>query len=101
MSISAMATPSALVQALAKYAGYHRDKRNILTHFFGVPLIVFGVQVLLARAGMSMGGVFVSAMWVVTALACLYYLRLELAMGAVMTIWRRRGRIGIIRFTWG
>ena len=89
MSISAMATttPSALVQALAKYAGYHRDKRNILTHFFGVPLIVFGVQVLLARAGISIGGVFVSAMWVVTALACLYYLRLELAMGAVMTIW--------------
>ena len=89
MSISTMATatPSALVQALAKYAGYHRDKRNILTHFFGVPLIVFGVQVLLARAGISIGGVFVSAMWIVTALACIYYLRLELAMGAVMTIW--------------
>ena len=86
MSITATATHSSIVRALAKYAGYHRDKRNILTHFFGVPLIVFGVQVLLGRAGFEIGGVFVSAMWLVTALACIYYLRLELAMGAVMTI---------------
>lgn len=87
MSISATLTPSAIVQALANYAGYHRDKRNILTHFFGVPLIVFGVQILLARAGVSIDGVFMSALWVMTALACVYYLRLELAMGAVMTVW--------------
>lgn len=87
MSISAIASPSTLVRVLANYAGYHRDKRNIFTHFFGVPLIVFGVQVLLARAGVSAGGVFVSAMWLATALACIYYLRLELAMGTVMTIW--------------
>ncbi len=86
MSAIATATPNSLVRELAKYAGYHRDKRNILTHFFGVPLIVFGVQVLLGRAGFEIGGVFVSAMWLVTALACIYYLRLELAMGAVMTI---------------
>ena len=87
MSISATTTPNALVRALANYAGYHRDKRNIFTHFFGVPLIVFGVQVLLARAGFPVGGVFISAMWLATALGCLYYLRLELAMCAVMTIW--------------
>ena len=87
MSISVTATPNALVRALSNYAGYHRDKRNIFTHFFGVPLIVFGVQVLLARAGVTVGGVFLSMMWLATALACFYYLRLELAMGAVMTIW--------------
>ncbi len=87
MSVIATTNPSALVRALANYAGYHRDKRNILTHFFGVPLIVFGVQVLLARAGVHIGGVFVSAMWLATVVACIYYLRLEWAMGAVMTVW--------------
>lgn len=87
MSISTTVPPSALVRALANYAHYHRDKRNVFTHFFGVPLIVFGVQVLLARAGVSVGGVFPSAMWLATALACLYYLRLEVAMGLVMSIW--------------
>ncbi len=86
MSISTTETPSALVRALANYAGYHRDKRNILTHFFGVPLIVLGVQVLLARVGIGVGGVFLSLMWLATALACLYYLKLELAMGTVMTV---------------
>jgi uncharacterized membrane protein YGL010W len=79
--------PNALVQALAKYARYHRDKRNILTHFFGIPLIVFGVQVLLAHAGFGVGGIFVSALWLLTVLSCAYYFRLELAMGAVMALW--------------
>ncbi len=87
MSISVSPSPSALVLALAKYAGYHRDKRNIFTHFFGVPLIVFGVQLLLSRAGMTVAGVFVSFMWLTTALACSFYLRLELVMGTVMTVW--------------
>ena len=35
---------------LAQYAEYHRDRRNIVSHFIGVPMIVFGVGVLLARA---------------------------------------------------
>ena len=35
---------------LAQYAEYHRDRRNIVSHFVGVPMIVFGVGVLLARA---------------------------------------------------
>ncbi len=87
MSSIVQDAPNALVQALAEYAGYHREKRNILTHFFGIPLIVFGVQVLLAHAGFVVAGMYVSALWFVTALACLYYLRLELAMGAVMAVW--------------
>ena len=78
MSISAIASPSTLVRVLANYAGYHRDKRNIFTHFFGVPLIVFGVQVLLARAGVSAGGVFVSAMWLATARSELFDLRKDI-----------------------
>jgi len=29
-----------LVDQLAQYAEYHRDGRNILTHFVGVPMII-------------------------------------------------------------
>jgi len=32
---------------LAQYAEYHRDRRNIATHFIGVPMIMFGSLVLL------------------------------------------------------
>ena len=34
---------------MAQYAAYHRDKRNIVTHFVGIPLIVFAIGILLAR----------------------------------------------------
>ncbi|MFO0325387.1 MAG: Mpo1-like protein, partial [Burkholderiales bacterium] len=30
-------------QLLVQYAAYHRDRRNIATHFVGVPVIVFSV----------------------------------------------------------
>ena len=42
---------------LAQYAEYHRDRRNIVSHFVGVPMIVFGVGVLLARATFPAFGV--------------------------------------------
>ena len=38
---------------LAQYAEYHRDRRNIVTHFIGVPMIVFAVGVLLARPALA------------------------------------------------
>ena len=46
-----------LVDQLSQYAAYHRDRRNIATHFVGIPLIVFAIGVLLARAEVSVGGV--------------------------------------------
>jgi uncharacterized membrane protein YGL010W len=37
-------------ELMVQYATYHRDRRNIATHFFGIPLIVFAIGVFLARA---------------------------------------------------
>ncbi|MCA6214929.1 DUF962 domain-containing protein [Ideonella sp. B7] len=36
-------------ELLVDYARYHRDRRNIATHCVGIPLIVFGLDVLLSR----------------------------------------------------
>ncbi len=44
---------------LVDYARYHRDRRNIATHCVGIPLIVFGLDVLLSRpvlGTLSVGG---------------------------------------------
>ena len=46
---------------MAQYAAYHRDRRNIATHFVGIPLIVFAIGVLLARAQFHIGDWTVSA----------------------------------------
>jgi uncharacterized membrane protein YGL010W len=82
-----MATPFRSAQALLnQYAEYHRDRRNILTHFVGVPMIVFGVAVLLAGWRFNWGGLALTPAWVVFALVTLWYLtRGHLAIGAATT----------------
>ena len=52
-----------LIDHLAQYAAYHRDPRNIHTHFVGVPMIMFAVVVLLSRPVWWLGMVPVSPRW--------------------------------------
>ncbi|HEY2608686.1 MAG TPA: Mpo1-like protein, partial [Paraburkholderia sp.] len=46
---------STLTQQLTQYAAYHRDRRNIATHFIGIPLIVLALAVLLSRPAFTLG----------------------------------------------
>jgi uncharacterized membrane protein YGL010W len=48
-----------LVDHLSQYAAYHRDPRNIASHFIGIPLIVVAVAVLLSRPN-GPGGLWLS-----------------------------------------
>ncbi len=74
-------------ELLTQYAAYHRDPRNIATHFVGVPMIVFGIGVLLARAHFQVGGLALTAAWVVFALTALWYLsRGHAVLGAATTM---------------
>ena len=69
-----MATPfRPALDLLAQYAEYHRDRRNIVTHFVGVPMIVFAVGVLLARPSFVVSGLALTPAWLVFALAALWY----------------------------
>ncbi len=69
-----------LVQQLSQYALYHRDPRNIMTHYVGIPLIVIAIFSLLGApllAGFSLThGLIVGS--------CLFYLLLDLRFGLVM-----------------
>lgn len=71
---------------LVQYARYHRDPRNIATHYLGIPLIVWGVAVLLARLQATVAGIPLSGDAVVWALATLWYLRLGLWPVTLTTI---------------
>ena len=69
---------------LTQYAEYHRDRRNILTHFVGVPMIVFGVLAMLTWPVFQVTGLTLTAAWLVYAVAALWYLtRGELGLGAL------------------
>jgi uncharacterized membrane protein YGL010W len=59
---------------LCGYATYHRDQRNIVTHFVGIPLIVFGLGVLLARLHLTLPGMELTGAWVAFCFAGAWYL---------------------------
>ena len=75
-----------LTQQLANYAAYHRDRRNIATHFVGIPMIAVAVAVLLARPAVVWQGWTLSPALAVAVLATLYYLRLDRRYGLVMGV---------------
>jgi uncharacterized membrane protein YGL010W len=71
-------------ELLVQYAHYHRDRRNMATHFVGIPLIVFGVCVLLSRTSWSLAGLTWTPILVLWGLSSLWYLsRGALLLGAV------------------
>jgi uncharacterized membrane protein YGL010W len=61
-------------ELIVQYARYHRDRRNIATHMVGVPMIVFGVGVLLARGQLGAGDAVLSLAWLAWGGATLWYL---------------------------
>ena len=75
-----------LTDHLANYASYHRDRRNVATHFVGIPLIVLGLMVLLSRPTFNLAGLPLSPAIVVTVLALAYYFALDLFFALVMTV---------------
>lgn len=74
-----------LVDHLSQYAAYHRDPRNIASHFIGIPLIVVAVAVLLSRPEWSVGELWISPAVIVALASAWFYLRLEVKLGVLMT----------------
>lgn len=75
-----------LVDQLSNYAAYHRDRRNIRTHFIGIPMIVVAVAILLARPSFAVGDWFISPALIAVIALALYYLKLDLRYGIAMTV---------------
>ncbi|OLF56413.1 DUF962 domain-containing protein [Pseudomonas chlororaphis] len=75
-----------LVDHLSQYAAYHRDPRNIASHFIGIPLIVVAVAVLLSRPAWPVAGLWLSPAVLLALASCWFYLRLELRLGVLMSV---------------
>ncbi len=75
-----------LEQNLSQYAAYHRDRRNIATHFAGIPMIVLAVVMATATVAMPVGGVPVTLAALLSIAACAYYFRLDFAFGVAMAL---------------
>ena len=73
-----------LTDHLAQYADYHRDPRNIHTHFVGVPMIMFAVVVLLSRPTWMAGPLPLSPALLGALAASVFYFRLDTRFGLAM-----------------
>jgi uncharacterized membrane protein YGL010W len=75
-----------LTDQLAQYAAYHRDRRNIATHFVGIPMIVAALAVLLSRPASTFGVLpfALSPAWLLFVAATVYYLLLDVPLGLLM-----------------
>ena len=74
-------------ELLAQYAAYHRDRRNIVSHFVGVPMIVFSIGVLLARPALRAGDLVLTPAWILFALAAAWYVtRGNAVLGIVASV---------------
>jgi uncharacterized membrane protein YGL010W len=71
---------------LRQYAAYHQDRRNVATHFVGIPLIVVALMTLLSRPSIEMASVSISPATFLYITSGIYYLVLDRPLGVVMAI---------------
>lgn len=75
-----------LVAHLANYRAYHRDRRNVLTHALGIPMIVLAVEILLSRPGFDLAGVVYAPVYFALAAAVVFYWLLDRWLGLGMAV---------------
>jgi len=59
---------------MVQYAHYHRDRRNIATHFVGVPLIFLAIGLLLTSPVWWVAGVALTPAWLMWGITSVWYL---------------------------
>ncbi len=70
-----------LTGILASYARFHRDPRNRLTHYFGVPAIIYAVLIPLALHAYTIVGATLRLDRIIIALAAVGYIALDPGLG--------------------
>ena len=78
-------------ELMIKYAAYHRDERNIATHFVGIPLIIFSIGVLLARPLFAVQDLTLTPAWILWGVTTLWYLTRGNLMLAYQRVVKNKG----------
>ena len=78
-----------LIDHLSTYASYHQNERNVLTHFFGIPLIVIAIFSLLStpwQFELASGSIGISLTHLVIIGTSWFYWRLDKQLGILMLL---------------
>jgi uncharacterized membrane protein YGL010W len=77
---------SNLPSLLTGYGAYHRDPRNRLTHYFGVPAIVYAILILPALHTATLFGFSIEVDRLIVVPFVLLYLVLDLWLGLMLAV---------------
>ena len=77
-----------LVDQLALYHAYHRNKWNVFTHFIGIPSIIFGLFIALGWLRYSIGEFEISfaMFFFLIAISYYFYLDFSFAIGMLFCV---------------
>lgn len=75
-----------LTRILASYGRFHRDPRNRLTHYFGVPALIYSVLIPLALHADTVSGVPLPVDRILIALAAIGYITLDVGLGLSLSL---------------
>jgi len=75
-----------LATLLADYGGYHRDPRNRLTHYVGVPLIIYSVLVALALVSWEIFAIRLGLDRLIVAGLAVFYVCLDVRLGLCLAV---------------
>ena len=78
--------PGRLARSMAFYSAYHRHPKNRLTHYFGVPTIVFSIMLGLSYFSVTLGDMQVSIALLLMAVLAAYYVYLDPMIGGTLTL---------------
>jgi uncharacterized membrane protein YGL010W len=80
-----MPSANRLTAILVSYGRFHRDPRNRLTHYFGVPAIVYSLLIPLALCVSTLFGTPLRLDSIVVAVAAAGYVWLDIGIGLALT----------------
>ena len=69
---------------LSQYAFYHQNRKNIATHFVGIPMIFMAVVILLSRPQFFIFGLGLSPAIIAAVISGVFYIHLDKRVGALM-----------------
>jgi uncharacterized membrane protein YGL010W len=75
-----------LEEQMSFYAAYHQDSRNKLSHFIGVPAIIFGLFIALGWLRVEAGGVTITAAMLLAAVVLVWYFLLDVPLALAMLV---------------
>lgn len=75
-----------IVEHLAQYAAYHRNRKNVATHLIGIPMIVVGILTLFSRPVLPMEFMIITPASIAVFLSIIFYVRLDIPLGLLMTV---------------